>query len=377
MTVDTAADLVVRRATAADNAACCELFSRVTMNADVVLSVDRRPDFHAAYRLQGDDWTCWLAEADGRLAGMGTIVVRDGYIDGRPTKVGYLGDLRLAPGVQGRGLLGRFYGPALQEAATRTGADVFLTTVIASNTRAIAALTGPKAAARGIPPYTLLRRFAIRTIWGAVPAAARRGGRFAVRPATPADIPAVARLLDRDGRSRPYGPAVSEGELRRRLARWPGLSICDFLLAVDHSGQAVGCLATWDAHAVKRTVVADYRGRMRVVRTGYNLAAAVLRLPRLPAPGGVLPSVYVTHQAVPSGEPAVMAALLRAAYADVRRNRRGLLSVCVWEGDPLAAAYAGFVSTDLAAHLYAVTLPGAPIPDPCPAAPPGFEMALA
>lgn len=377
MTVATAIDLIVRPATAADNAARCELFSRITMDADVVLSVDRRPDFDAAYRLQGDDWTCWIGEAGGELHGLGTILVRDGYVDGQPAKVGYLGDLRIAPGLQGRGLLGRFYGPALEEAAARTGADVFLTTVIASNTKAVAALTGPKAAARGIPPYTLLRRFAIRTIWGVVPTVAWRGAACTVRPATAADIPAVAALLDRDGRCRPYGYGMSQTELRRRLDTWPGLSISDFLLAVDADGELVGCLAIWDAHGVKRTIVAEYRGRMRAVQSGYNAAAAVLRLPRLPASGDELPYVYVTHQAVPSGDPAVMAALLRAAYTDVRRHRRALLSVCVWEDDPLAAAYAGFVKTDLPAHLYAVTLPGAPLPSACPAAPPGFEMALA
>lgn len=377
MTVDTATDLVVRPATSADNAARCELFSRITMDADVVLSVDRRPDFDAAYRLQGGEWTCWVGEADGELHGLGTILVRDGYVDGQPAKVGYLGDLRIAPGLQGRGLLGRFYGPVLEEAASRTGADVFLTTVIASNAKAIAALTGAKAAGRGIPPYTLLRRFAIRTIWGALPAPARRRAACRVRPATAADIPDVAALLDGDGRSRPYGYALPEAELRRRLETWPGLSISDFLLAVDAGGEILGCLATWDAHGVKRTIVAEYRGRMRAVRSGYNAAAALLRLPRLPAAGGELPYVYVTHQAVPSGDPAVMAALLRAAYTDVRRNRRALLSVCVWEDDPLAAAYAGFVKTDLPAHLYAVTLPGAPLPAACPAAPPGFEMALA
>lgn len=370
-------DVVIREATSADSAARCDLFARVAMNADLVLSVDRRPDFDALYRLHGDQWTCWVGEAGGQLCGMGTILVRDGYVAGEAAKVGYLGDLRIAPGAQGRGVLGRFFGPALQSAVEDTGAQVFLTAVIASNRSAVAALTGPRAAARGIPPYTLLRGFSIRAVYATVPRRVRRTP-YMVRRATPADLPALAALLDTDGRARPYGSVLCEAALRRRLATWPGLSIGDFLLAFDRGGDLVGCLAVWDADAVKRTVVRAYRGRLRVVRTAYNTAARILRFPALPAPGDVLAYRYVTHQAIPSGDPAIMSALLDVAYADLRRSGRTLLSVCVWDDDPLAPAFTGFLTSDLPAHLYAVTLPGAPIPAPCAAyPPPGFEMALA
>lgn len=369
--------LTIRRATAADGEACGDLFARVAMDTDLVLSVDRRHDFDALYRMHSDHWTCWVGERDGDLAGMGTVLVRDGYVAGRPMKVGYLGDLRLAPGVRGQGLLGRFYGPALQAAVDTTGARVFLTAVIASNTRAIAALTGPDATARGIPPYTLLRPFSLRALHATVPRRARRT-RVAVRRATAADIPALASLLDTDGRARPYGYKLDEGALRRRLATWPGLCITDFLLAVDRSGDLVGCLAAWNADEVKRTIVLAYRGRMRAVRATYNTAARLLRLPRLPAPGSALAYSYVTHQAIPSGDPAILAALLDVAYADLRRSGRLFLSTCVWDDDPLAAAYRGFVRTDLAARLYAVTPPGAPVPAACTGpAVPGFEIALA
>lgn len=374
MSVHAPAELTLRRATAADSAARCELFARVTMDADLVLSVDRTPDFDALYRLQGDDWACWVGEAGGALQGMGTVVVRDGYVGGRPAKVGYLGDLRIAPGFQGRGLLGRFYGPVLSAAVAETGAQVFLTVLIASNRQAVAALTGPRAAERGVPPYTLLRRFSIRALHATLPRRRRSG--YAVRRAAAADVPALAAFLDADGRARPYGYELGEAELRRRLATWPGLGIDDFLLALDAGGDLVGCLAVWDAAAVKRTIVQAYRGRMRAVRAGYNAAGALLRFRRLPAPGGVLPYAYVTHQAVPSGDPAVLAALLDSAYAELRRSGRCFLSACVWDDDPLAPAYRGFATTDLPAHLYAVTLPGAPTPPACREAPPGFEMAL-
>ena len=41
----------------------------------------------------------------------------------------------------------------------------------------------------------------------------------------------------------------------------------------------------WDAAPVKRTVVSAYRGKMRRIKTGYDIAARLLRFPRLPDPG--------------------------------------------------------------------------------------------
>ena len=369
------AGVTIRRATAADSEARCELFARVTMDADLSLAVDRGPDFDALYRLQTGDYACWVGEEAGLLRGMGTVLARDGYVDGQPAKVGYLGDLRIEPGYQGLGLLPRFYERTLADAVAATGARVFLTVVIASNRQAIAALTGPKAAARGIPPYTLLRRFSIRAVHATVPRRTRRTG-YTVRRATAADLPAVEAFLDTDGRSRPYGYRFQAGELTRRLAAWPGLDVSRFLLAFDRGGDLAGCTAVWDASGVKRTVVRAYRGRMRAVRAAYNTAGAMLRFPRLPAAGGVLRYAYLTHVAVPSRDPAVMAALLDVAYAEERRSGRVFLSACVWDDDPLAAAYRGFVTTDLPTNLYAVTLPGDPLPRVRGDDPPGFEMAL-
>ena len=375
------AALTVRSATADDEAARCALFARVTMDSDVVLSVRRDPDFDALYRLQTDDWLSWVGQLDGRIEAMGTVLVRDGYVGGERRRIGYLGDLRLSRRAEGRLLLDRVFGPLLSEAAERFGCDLFLSAVIASNTRALRALTVRTARAErgGRPVYTPLMDFDIRSLhllaprlrWGA-------GARdsVSVRRAADADVPRLARLLDADGRRRPFGYVVSEGELRRRLATWPGLHVESFYLAERGDGELAGCIALWDAAPVKRLVVTAYRGPMRRVRAGYAAAARLLGAPPLPAPGHAFRYLYVTHQAIPSDDPRILRALLDAAYADVRGKAYHFLSVCAPEGDPLAPALRGFLSTNLRARLYVVTLPGVTVPDACFAARPGFEMAL-
>ena len=373
-----ASAIVVRRATPEDEAARCALFARVAMESDLALSVHRGPTFDALYALQSDEWESWVVEADGAVEGTGSILVRDGYLDGQPVRVGYLGDLRFSARVQGRHLLDRFFATVLRGASERLRCDYFLSAVIASNERALRALTvrTRRAESRGRPLYTLLREFDIRSFHLVVPRR-REKLRFKVRSAKESDLPAIAALIDTDARRRPFGYALGEAGLRRRLERWPGLTPSSFLVAQDATGALVGCLAPWDATPVKRMVVAAYRGAMRHARLAHDFAATMLNRPELPAEGEALDYQYLTHVAVPSDDPTIMRALLQTAYAAARRDRRHCVSLFVPEGDPLAPAYRAYLATNLRARLYLVSLPGVPIPaSVASGAAPGFEMAL-
>ena len=368
----------VRLATPADDDGCRALAASVGMDADLQLALHRRPTMDALYRLHAAAWESWIVELDGRVEGMGAVLARDGWLGGERRRIGYLGDLRFSPAVQGRHLLDRFYAPVLRAAAERLRCDLFLTAVIASNERAVRALTvrTRRAARGGRPSYLPLRDFSIRSLHLLLPAPRRASG-VTVRPATDADIPRLAALLDADARRRPFGYCFDEAELRRRLRDWPGLSPRSFLLAERADASLAGCLALWDADPVKRTVVHGYRGAIRRTRFVHDLAARLLGAPRLPAPGGALHYLYATHVAVPDDDPRVFSALLDAAHAAGRRAGYQFLSVFAPAGDPLAPAWRGRLTTDLPARLYVVTLDGAEPPASCfDGARPGFEMAL-
>ena len=332
----------------------------------------------ALYALHARDWSEWVVERDGVIAGTGSVLVRDGWLDGRRVPVGYLGDLRLARSVQGRQLLDRFYAPILKGARDEWGCEYFLTAIIASNATARRALVvrTERADARGRPRYELLREFDIRSIQLVLPLLPERSA-WRVRSATHDDIEAIARLLDADGRARPFGYAINAAELRRRLASWPGLTPESFLVATRADGTVVGTLALWDAAPVKQTVVASYAGSMRRVRLVHDALAVALGHPRLPAPGSPFRYVYATHVAVPDAEPSVLRALLRAAYERARDAGYHFISVCAPVGDSNDAAYRGMLVTNLRAELHLVMLPDvARLSIPAGGPMPGFEMAL-
>lgn len=348
------------------------------METDLGLSVDRAPDFDALYRLQSPTCLPVVVEADGAVEGTGAAVVRDGYLNGEVQPVGYLGDLRLSPRATGRMVLDRFFRRLLEDVRERFACDVFLSSVIASNARAMRALTVETRRSRkaGRPVFTPVGDFDIRSLHLLLPRRLHRSA-FVVRRGEPADVPAIAHLLDADARRRPFGFVFSEGEVRRRLDAWPGLTVDSFYLAHDGVGNLVGCLALWDATPVKRLIVTAYRGAMRRVRLGHDLVAALIGRVRLPAPGERFRYRYVTHQAIPSDDPDVLHALLAAAYRDARAAGDHFISVCAPLGSPLEPAFRGFSKTDLRARLFLVRLPEVDVSGLVPpGAWPGFEMAL-
>lgn len=372
------ARVLLRPARPEDLASRCDLFASIAMEAELVLAVDRAPDFDALYPLQSDEWISWVVEIDGVVEGMWAVAARDCWLAGRRARVGYLCDLRFSARARGRQLLDRYYAPVLRHATARLGCELFMTAVICSNETAMRALV-PGTTRPGLeqrPKHTPLGDFAIRQIHLLLPRRRRRSG-IRIRPASPADIAAIVRLLDEDSRRRPFGYVFTEAELRRRIARWPGLSSDAFLLAETDSGDLVGCVALWDATPVKRVLVRAYRGRMRHVRLAYAIAARSLGRSPLPAPGGALRYQYLTHQAVPSNDPRILRALLEAACTIARGAGYHFLSVCAPRGHALDEAYHGFLTTDLAARIYLVTAPETPVPEAVFAGEfPGFEMAL-
>ncbi|QSQ22008.1 hypothetical protein JY651_43845 [Pyxidicoccus parkwayensis] len=365
---------LLRRATRDDNAALLDLFGAVPMQGELVLSTQRSPDYFALFDMQRGDAEVWVHGEGPALDGMGAIHVREGWLEGRPCRVGYLGDLRTRFAARRVRGLARFYGPVLEETAERLGVDAFLTVVMASNATALQALVRKKPGRKAQPHYALLRRFSAVSIQFLL----RRRPRpspFTVRRATEEDVPAMAALLDADHRARPFGYRFDTGEMEHRFAHWPGLRVEDTYLAFDASGRLVGCTSAWSPEAVKRYRVHAYRGGMRWVRLAWNAMASVVRAPRLPAPGSDFRYFYLCNTSVLGEDPAIFRALLEHVYADFHGLGFHFFTLYLGEDDALAPALKGFLQRRLDFHLYAVT-PASRPRDTFPPGRTGFEICL-
>ena len=368
--------VTLRLAQPTDNAALLELFAHVPMAGSLALVTRRDPDVFALYDIQRGLRECWVYADDDRLSGMGTVLVREGWLDGHACRVGYLGDLRGRFAVRRQRGLARLYGEIFEGVRQRYGCNVFLTAVLASNAVAIHSLARRRPERLSQPYYHLLRRFAAVSVhFTRRRLASTRPGVW-VRHATETDIPALSALLDTDHRGRPFGYRFDTGELAHRLAHWPGLTLEHTYLAHDRHGQLLGCASAWDPSSLKSYQVEAYRGSMIWAKHGLNLLAALCRTPRLPEPGARFRAFYLCNVSIRDEHPVILRALLEHIYADFHPRGYHFFMVNMYEDDPLAPALRGFCRRSLAFHLYAVTSSSAP-QTVYPRGRPGFEMVLA
>lgn len=358
-----------------DNAALLDLFGDVPMKGSLILTTERSPRFFDLYEIQKAKTQCWVYEHQGRLLGLGTMIWRPGYVGGEPTTVAYLGDLRGRPEV--RGALSRFYGKVFDYFSTTQGCDHFYTGILASNARALKALTKRDEHRLSQPRYELFREFDAMQVQFSRPRAPKRfGASLRVRTATREDLPALTNFLDKDHRQRPFGYQYDSGELEHRLAHWPGFGLDQTYLCEDGAGRLVGACTAWDANAVKRYRVLEYREQLRWMRVMYNAGAALMRYTPLPPQGECLRYFYLANLSVLDHDPEVLSALMSRIYEDFKRKQYNFFMLYMEQDDPLRRAFKGFSVRPLGFHLYSVHAPESPSPSYGKGTA-GFEIALA
>lgn len=368
----------VRRASRADNELLVDLMAHVPMEGSLALSTRRDPDFFALYEIQRGSAHAFTYD-DGKMQGMASALVRDGYLDGTAQKVGYLGDLRIRGASKARRAFpfafGKFFADVIQE----TGCENFLTGVIASNALAMRSLAARKKGREAQPYYHPLMRFEMASVQMVLPRRARVVSGVNVTTATPADVTAIATFLAHDHATRPFGYRFDDGEFEHRLARWPGFTLDNTFVARRHDKTIVGVCTAWDPSPVKRYRVMRYAKDMRALKIALDVASKIVRCPALPDVGEDFRSLYLTNLSIADDSPVVLRALLERVYQHAWKLRVHFFSLPLFGvpgGDPHAAALKGLITQKLAFQLYAVTS-SARARTEWPAGRPGFEMALA
>ncbi|HJK89359.1 MAG TPA: hypothetical protein RMH85_31135 [Polyangiaceae bacterium LLY-WYZ-15_(1-7)] len=357
-----------------------DLFAAVSMDGDLRLSVERHPDYFALYDLEHDpeEQHVRAFEKDGEVEGVAAFLARDALLGGERVRTAYMSDLRFSDALRGGKVLGKVFAPEMRLAREATGAELFYTVVFDGNGAAQKALVKRDPRWPDKPLYRPLRRFDITSVLLAHPPLPRLRRPYRVTRARAEDMDEVLAFLQRDQRGRPFGYVLDEGRFERRLRDWPRFGAESFYLARDGQGRLAGVTATWDAFDVKRYRVRAYRGAMKRIRRAWDLAAPLLGGTKLPAPGELLRYAYLTHLCVPSEDPAVLAALLDAAYADLRGTGLCFLMLYLEREDPLRAALRGYLTSAMPATFYVVCAPDSRFAEvDLGAGRPGFEMALA
>ena len=316
-----------------DEPALRQLLRAVPLAGDIRVTLEREPCIDFANAIEGERTEILVARAarEPCVVAMGARTLRTSFVNGTPTRVGYLGLLRVLPQYQGRAaLLKRGYA-ALHALLGNGAASLNVTTIVADNRRARRVL---EAGLPGLPTYRYLGDF-LTLLLPARRRGARAAGGITVAGAASGEVEEIASCLARYGERFQFAPCWSAADLLSAV-RSRDLSVGDFLLA-RRGSRVVGCLACWDQRAFKQVVVRGYSTRLRLGRPAWNLLAPLRGAPRLPPVGSPLVFAYLSHLAVDDDDRAVFRALIDAARRAAARRGLEHLALGLAERNPLAA----------------------------------------
>ena len=299
----------------------------------ISLAFRREPSFFGAAEVDGRERQIFVGRdvENGTVIGTGSRSIMDRFVNGTPTPIGYLSGLRLAEPYRQRGLIARAFVQFRQfhqDEKTR----LYLTTVAADNTHAIATLTSARA---GLPRYHDAGAFHTAAI--PIPRRSKRADahhRFEIRPATADDIPRLIRFYHREGSRRQFFPCYESRDLFSDTGLLRGLLPADLLMAVSHD-KIIGTLGLWNQHAFRQQVVTSYGQHLRFTRPLLNALASLRKLPKLPEPGQPLRPRFASLVVIAKDNPTVFRALLAAALRHAHDGVSDYLLVGLHNRDPL------------------------------------------
>jgi hypothetical protein len=321
-------------AVSSDEAALRRLLRESPMEGEIKLTLEREPCIDLAHGIEGDrtDVLVGRSGLDEDPVAMGACSLLTSFVNGVPTSVVYLGQLRIHQNHRGRaGVLRRGYA-ALRDLAGSTGhARLFFTTIVADNVPARRLF---EAGLRGMPRYrplgdVLSLTFSTRN---------RRNSttRSEVSAAKAEDLAEIADCLGRYGARFQFAPRWTPTDLvSPKRAR--GLHPEDFIV-VRSGSRIVGCLACWDQREFKQIVVRGYSSRLSLLRPVWNVVAPLVAAPGLPAPGSSLPVAFLSHLAIDNDDAEVFEALLGAGLARAASRGAEYAILGLAELNPLTAA---------------------------------------
>ena len=297
-------------ATRADEAELRAFLRNTPTPGGVRLAAAREPDYFAGEGAGEAADTTIIARLDGRVVCMGRCSRRKMYAGGSLREVGYLGELRLAPGTP-RGLEALREGYAFfAELERARPAEAYFTCVATQNHRARLVLEGGRL---GLPRYHPVAE--LRTLAWPVPQRAT----LKASPDEVVDAGELVAFLDGEARRRALTTPWNEASLRS-LGRH-GLHLEDFCV-VRASGRIVAAAALWDQSAWRQTLVAGYSGGLRAARPWINLALRLAGRANLPPAGGELRQASLHGLSVATGAEGCLAEL--CARLEARARRRGV-----------------------------------------------------
>jgi hypothetical protein len=348
------------RATEQDNDRLLHYMAKQPVPGAVQMRVQRMFNFFNQYRLQSDDYSTYMILNDhDHIEAAASIVFRKLYLDGQLQTVGYATDLRVSPNRRAITSWTQHFLPILQSERKSRNCQYVFTAVARSQRQAYNAFIRPRSVHRPMPRYHLFRRFNLVTLHGLWPFHNQPLPGIKIRHATGADRDLIAEYLIRKNQSSPIRFFNEKAEFERSLNQWRDLAIEDFIIAFDHKGRMIGCVAPWSPQKIQRvsalslsSTASNMQDMLRVL-SWFGIAHPM-------APVGQDMGVrHLTH--LHADNPDIFYSLLHRAYELSSKNE--FLVYPHFEDDLATLPPRSFISAEMNYGYYCILLPSDEIPD--------------
>jgi hypothetical protein len=323
-----------------DDADVRALLRRMVMPGAVSVAFTREPDYFAGEGLAGAHDRTIVHRHEGRLEGVARLSTNTLHRSGRAARLGYLGELRIAPDASHGAQILRDGYACLHEYVQEEALDACFTSIATDNRRARRVLEHGRRF--GLPAYRPLADLV--TVLLPVSRAEHPSASAAPSP----DREELTAFLEEQSRA-------AHLTLTWDATRWQqladhGVTPADFRVvrARGTSGPIIAAGAVWDQRAFRQTVVVAYDGALRWTRPLVNTLAAAGLAPALPAPGDVfahgailalsVDREYAARESDSGGRSSVWTSLLRLLSADAARRGLAWMMVTRDRQDPQLAS---------------------------------------
>ena len=312
-------------ATPGDEAELRSLLRRLPVPGSIELTYRREPDYFDGCAAHGHFCQTVVARtAGGGVTALACRAARRLYVNGRAESVGYLGQLRVAPGVNGLSVLLRGF-EFFRQLHRQAPFDRYLTTIIAGNQKARRLLV--ESSRPSMPRYRSLGMIHTLTF----PTRGKVSGEFN------RGAQELVDYLQEHGPRKQFFPHLTVETLDGRTGPRPE----DFV-AIEG-----GVVAVWDQSAFKQTVVESYHQGISWLRPLLNGLVG-----GFPRPGAQLRMGYAACLCLE--QPRAFEPLLRAALSRARGRGLDYLVLGLHQQDPLLPRAKKFFHIPYLSELFEV-----------------------
>ncbi|MGB0991941.1 MAG: hypothetical protein ACPG32_05680 [Akkermansiaceae bacterium] len=296
----------IRRANANDNEAICQLMEAVSIDSDIDLLFERRPDYFLGAALQAEKVEVYVLADGDHIAGVFSVGIRQVYLDGKPRPIRYLCDLRLHPDQRSGIQLARGFRYIKNHILTE--GEFMQTLILKENVLATSILTSERAC---LPIYQNHGSYLTHFIPKQKTAPFSQEN-IMIRKAALNDIPMMDAFYHGVAASQAFSPVIDFSQISSgKSAHYSGLQTEDFLLA-EQDENIVGICALWDQSHIRRIRVRAYNST--TTKWGRPLINLFSKI-KLPPPLETIRTTYL--YAFTFSDPSIGKMLLNAAISQL------------------------------------------------------------